>query len=210
MPATECLILGRSLSIRTSRIVSLALVLALSVLQGCDYYILRLHPYREEVVGLVAAQQSDHVADIGCQDGFWSYVFAREVGLDGQVYALDIDEEWVKYVQEQSEARGLSQIQAIECLPDDTTLEDESVDVIFIANTIHHIDDIPAYTRHLYRILRPGGRYVVIDNWTGRWGHNSDPDEIVGISADAGFVVSKRHRFEGTDRYLIVFIKPSG
>ncbi len=148
------------------------------------------------------------MVDIGCEDGFWSYVFAREVGLDGKVYALDIDEEWVKYVRQQSEKRGLSQIEAIECLPDDTTLEDESVDVIFFANTIHHIDDIPAYTKHLYRILKPAGRYVVIDNWTGRWGHNSDPDEIVSISADAGFVVSKRHRFEGTKRYLVVFIKP--
>ncbi len=157
---------------------------------------------------MVAAQPSDHVVDIGCDEGFWSYVFAREVGLDGQVYALDIEKEWVEYVQEQSQERGLSQIEAIECLPDDTTLEDESVDVIFFANTIHHIDDIPAYTKHLYRILKPGGRYVVVDNWKGRWGHNSDPDEISRISADAGFVVSKRHRFEETKRYLIVFIKP--
>ncbi len=193
---------------RTSRIISLALLLSLSVQTGCSYYVLRWDPYREEVLGLVAAQHSDHVVDIGCEDGFWSYVFAREVGPDGQVYALDIEEQWVRYVQEQSEARGLSQIQAIECLPDDTTLEEESVDVIFFANTIHHIDDIPAYTTHLYRILKPGGRYVVIDNWRRRFGHNSDPDEISRISVEAGFVVSKRHRFEGTERYLIVFIKP--
>ena len=194
---------------RPSRIVSLVLLVSLSVLTGCDYYVLRWNPYRQDVVRLVAAQESDHVVDIGCEDGFWSYVFAREVGLDGQVYALDIEKEWVEYVQEQSQERGLSQIEAIECLPDDTTLEDESVDVIFFANTIHHIDDIPAYTKHLYRILKPGGRYVVVDNWKGRWGHNSDPDEISRISADAGFVVSKRHRFEGTKRYLIIFLKPS-
>lgn len=193
---------------RTSRIVWLALLVSLSVLTGCDYYVLRWNPYRQDVVRLVAAQESDHVVDIGCEDGFWSYVFAREVGLDGLVYALDIEEQWVTYVQEQSEKRGLSQIEAIECLPDDTTLEDESVDVIFFANTIHHIDDIPAYTKHLYRILKPGGRYIVIDERTGRWGHNSDPDEISRISAEAGFVVSERHRFEGTKRYLIVFIKP--
>jgi ubiquinone/menaquinone biosynthesis C-methylase UbiE len=148
------------------------------------------------------------VVDIGCQDGFWSYVFAIDVGPEGKVYALDIDEEWVKYVRQRSEARGWPQIEAIQCLPDDTTLDDESVDVIFIANTIHHLGDIPAYTKHLYRILKPGGRYIVIDNWTGRWGHNSDPDEICSISGDAGFNVSKRHRFEGTKRYLIVFIKP--
>ncbi len=186
----------------------LVLLVSLSVLTGCDYYVLRWNPYREEVVRLVAAQHSDHLVDIGCEDGFWSYVFAREVGLDGQVYALDIEEEWVTYVQAQSEKRGLSQIEAIECLPDDTTLQDESVDVIFFANTIHHIDDIPAYTKHLYRILKPGGRYVVIDEATGRWGHNSDPDEISRISIDAGFVVAQRHQFEGTERYLIVFTKP--
>ena len=195
---------------RSSRIVSLALLLSLSALTGCSYYVLRLNPYREEVLGLVAAQPSDHVVDIGCEDGFWSYQFAREVGPEGRVYALDIDEEWVKYVQQQSDRLGLPQIEAVLCLPDDTTLEDESVDVIFVANTIHHIDDIPAYTEHLHQILKPGGRYVVIDSWKGRFGHNSDPDKISRISADAGFVVSKQHRFEfeGEQRYLIVFSKP--
>ena len=88
-------------------------------------------------------------------------VFAREVGLEGKVYALDIEDKWVAYVREQSEQRGLTQIDAVLSLANDTTLEDESVDVIFFANTIHHIDDIPAYTEHLHRILKPGGRYIV-------------------------------------------------
>ena len=193
---------------RSSRIVSLALLLSLSVLTGCSYYVLRLDPYRQEVLRLVAAQHSDHVVDIGCEDGFWSYMLAREVGPEGQVYALDIEEKWVKYVQGKSEELGLPQIKPTLCLPDDTTLEDESVDVIFFANTIHHIDDLPTYTQHLYRILKPGGRYIVIDNRKGRFGHHSDQDKISRITTDAGFVVAKQHRFEGTKRYLIVFSKP--
>jgi ubiquinone/menaquinone biosynthesis C-methylase UbiE len=187
-----------------------ALLLSLSALVACGGYVLRNEPYRQEVLELVAAQPSEHLVDIGCQDGFWSYALAPEVGSGGTVYAIDIESDWVEHVRRQSEERGLTQIQAVRCPPDDTTLEDESVDVIFFANTIHHIDDITAYTEHLYRILKPGGRYVVIDSSKGRGGHHSSPEEISRISADVGFVVKESKRFDGTRRYLIVFSKPGG
>ena len=195
---------------RSSRLLSVALLLSLSSLLGCGGYVLRNDPYRQEVLELVAAQPSEHLVDIGCEDGFWSYEFAREVGPGGGVYALDIEDKWVEHVRQQSQERGLTQIHAVRCLPDDTTLEDESVDVIFVANTIHHIDDIQAYTQHLYRILKPGGRYIVVDNSKGRFGHNSDPEAISRITVDSGFIVGEPHRFEGTRRYLIVFTKPDG
>ncbi len=195
---------------RSSKILRVVLLLSLSSLVGCGGYVLRQDPYRQEVLRLVAARPADHLVDIGCEDGFWSYEFAREVGFEGKVYALDVKEKWVDHVRERAKERGLTQIHAVLCLPGDTTLEDESVDVIFFANTIHHIDDIAAYTRHLRRILKPGGRYIVIDSWKGRFGHNSHPEAISRITADAGFIVGEPHRFAGTRRYLIVFTKPDG
>ena len=194
---------------RSARICLIGLALSLSTLLGCAEYVLRVDPYRQQVLGLVAAQPSEHIVDIGCEDGFWSYELAREVGPEGKVYALDIKEKWVKHVDEQAGKRDLTQVEAILCRTDDTTLEDDSVDVVFFANTIHHIDDLPAYTRHLYDILKPGGRYVVIDNGSGRFGHHSDPEEIGRIGAEAGFAVGDVHRFERTKRYLIVFTKPA-
>ena len=176
-------------------------------LLGCSSYVLREEPYRGEVLRLVAAQPTEYVADIGCQDGFWSYELAREVGPRGKVYALDIEQEWIDHVSEESRKRGLTQVEPVLCRPDDTTLDDESVAIVFLSNTIHHIDDLPAYTEHLYRILKPGGRYVVIDNSTGRFGHSSDPEEICRITTDAGFVAGDLNRFAGTKRYLIVFTK---
>jgi ubiquinone/menaquinone biosynthesis C-methylase UbiE len=193
---------------RSSWIGTLFLFISSSALLGCNGDILREDPYRQEVLRLVAAQPSDHVVDIGCQDGFWSYEFGREVGLEGRVYALDIEDKWVEHVREQSKKQGMSQVHAILCLPDDTTLEDESADVIFLANTIHHIDDIPAYTNHLYRILRPGGKYIVIDHSKGRLGHSAAPEEIRRIGADAGFIAGELRRFEGTRLYMMIFIKP--
>ena len=147
------------------------------------------------MLDLVDARLADHVVDIGCEDGFWSYEFARAVGPEGVVYALDIVEEWVEHVRRESEANGLAQIQPVLCEPDDTTLDQASVDVIFFANTIHHIADIPAYTRHLYGILKGGGRYVVVDAPGGRFGHSSEPSEISRIAESAGFESMRGARF---------------
>ncbi len=46
---------------------------------------------RSLVQVLLGIARKHHLVDLGCEDGFWSYEFAREVGLEGRVYALDIE-----------------------------------------------------------------------------------------------------------------------
>ena len=42
-------------------------------------------------------------------------------------------------------------------------LEDASVDFIVSSASLHHIDNVPDALKEIYRVLRPGGRFLLLD-----------------------------------------------
>lgn len=89
------------------------------------------------------------VLDVGSGSGFFSYYFS----LKGKVvYALDIS-----YVALQKINTGSYKIHKILSPAEFLPLKDESVDVVWGAAVLHHLD-IPIAVREFYRVLRPGGK----------------------------------------------------
>jgi ubiquinone/menaquinone biosynthesis C-methylase UbiE/type 1 glutamine amidotransferase len=127
------------------------------------------HPERaeyqkpDEVVPRLKLKPGDVVADIGAGSGYFSRRFARAVGPDGRVFAVDIDPNMLHYIQQDAGIRGLHNIVPVLAAEDDPGLATNSVDAIFICDTIHHIQGRADYCRHLMRALRPGGRFVIVD-----------------------------------------------
>ena len=54
-------------------------------------------------------------------------------------------------------------LETIVAAPDDPHLPQHSVDVVFFCDVLHHIENRPAYYLKLAKVLKPGGRVVVID-----------------------------------------------
>ena len=51
-----------------------------------------------EVLAFADINAGDHVADIGCGAGYWSYHIASAVGESGQIYAVDFDANAIDYL----------------------------------------------------------------------------------------------------------------
>lgn len=135
-----------------------------------DAYIRALEdPSREEwqqpdhVVQMLNVHPSEEVADLGAGSGYFSIRLAHEVGPAGRVYAVDVDREMLAHIERRAEEEGLQNIETIRSDPDDPKLGSRSVDLIFICNVLHHIENRAAYYPLLLRALRPGGRLVNID-----------------------------------------------
>ncbi len=117
----------------------------------------------DQLVAALALKPGQGVADIGAATGYFSRRFAAAVGPTGTVYATDIEPNMVAHLAKDSAARGLTQVVPVVARPDHPTLPPASVDLAFICDTIHHIEDIPAWLAALKPSLRPGARFVVVD-----------------------------------------------
>jgi ubiquinone/menaquinone biosynthesis C-methylase UbiE len=115
------------------------------------------------VVDRLDLRQGDEVADIGAGSGYFTVRLARVVGPQGKVYAVDIDQKLLDYINARAEKEHLDNIQTILADPKDPNLGSASVDMIFICDTLHHIEHRNAYYQLLLRALRPSGRLVNID-----------------------------------------------
>lgn len=117
----------------------------------------------EEVVKRLELKPGNTIADIGAGTGYFTRLFAAAVGPEDKTIGLDIEPSMVEYMKEDAKKRGLTNYEAMVVKPDDAGLPPQSVDVIFICNTYHHIEDRVIYLKRLAGALKPNGRIVIVD-----------------------------------------------
>lgn len=116
-----------------------------------------------EVLKALNLSKEAAVADIGAGSGYFSIPLAKAVGKKGKVYAIDIDEKLLNYLEKRAEYAGIKNIEIVKSKPDNPLLEPLSVDLVFICNTWHHIEKRDEYLQLLYKSLKPNGRLVMVD-----------------------------------------------
>ena len=77
--------------------------------------------------------------------------------------ALDVDPAMLEYIARDVLARGLSNVDTTRVPFDSPGLADGSVDLLFLSNTLHHIQDRAHYYPQMIDALRPGGRIAIVD-----------------------------------------------
>lgn len=109
------------------------------------------------------------VADIGAGTGYFTIPMARAVGDSGRVYAVELQPEMVELLEARLAATDApTNIEPVAADAVRTTIPDASCDLVFLANLWHELEDHAAALREFERILKPGGRLVLID-----WRHDA-------------------------------------
>lgn len=97
------------------------------------------------------------VVDFGCGSALNSLMLAHK---GARVYAFDISESLVRIGLERLTVNGVSQkVQLLVSSAHQLPLPDESVDVVFGAAILHHLD-LASAARETYRVLKPNGRAI--------------------------------------------------
>jgi len=105
-----------------------------------------------------------HVLDLAGGTGDLTAKFSKIVGEKGQVILGDINESMLKVGRESLTDKGIAgnvdyvQLNA-ECLP----FPDNSFDCITIAFGLRNVTDKDAALASMYRVLKPGGRLLVLE-----------------------------------------------
>ncbi len=162
-----------------------------------------------KVMTALGLKPGNRVADLGSGPGYFTFRFARTVGPAGTVYAVDISREMLDYLEKQSQAEHLTNIQPILAEPHNPKLPPASVDVIFICDTLHHISDRLTYYPFLIRALKPGGRFVNIDFYKRPLPVGPSVDEkiakadMIREAESAGFHLVRQYDFLKYQYFLV-------
>jgi len=143
------------------------------------------------------------VADVGAGTGLFSWPLARKVGKDGVVYAVDVNPVLLGHIDRTATAEGFANVRTVLAAEDDPLLP-EQVDLVFMCDTLHNIEDRAAYLDTLRRHLRPGGRIAIIDFEE----RGLTPKELYGWMTDADFEFVDSHDFV-EDNFFVIYSCPS-
>jgi ubiquinone/menaquinone biosynthesis C-methylase UbiE len=128
----------------------------------------------EEAVSRLGLPPGAVVADIGAGSGVFTLPLARAVP-QGRVYAVDIDRGLVDHIARKVEEARAANVRPVLGAFTDPQLPARDVDLAFIFDVLHHIEDRATYLRSLASYLRPGGRIAVIDFHPELGPHKNDP-----------------------------------
>ena len=157
-----------------------------------------------QVVDALELKPGMHVADLGAGSGYFTRRFVEAVGETGKVYVIDVEPEALKYVEESlSRMHRRFQAEFILAKPNNPKIPAESVDLIFVCDTYHHLEDRADYFRNVKTSLKPGGRIALIDFYhderSGDLGfpkrHLVPREKVIEEMTAAGYRLSKEHRF---------------
>jgi len=101
--------------------------------------------------------------DLGSGRGNDVIRLAEEVGNNGYVYGLDISEGMIAKAMANLKKFEVENAEILQAELERIPLENDSINLVISNCTINHASDKPAVWNEVYRILKPGGRFVVSD-----------------------------------------------
>jgi len=152
----------------------------------------------------------DVVVDVGCGGGEAVRV-AAECAVRGRAIGVDPTPAMIRIATEQTlDHPCADRIQFIEGPAEKLPLESGSADVVLAINSLHHWAQPDAGLDEVWRILAPGGRFLIGDEETedGGWSHTegdlSDPVKIRHLVESHGFESVCTSRRTDADAVLLL------
>ncbi|MEY3470760.1 MAG: hypothetical protein RLZZ223_110 [Candidatus Parcubacteria bacterium] len=154
----------------------------------------------KEIVDQLDIKSGSRVADFGSGAGDFSIAIAKEIGISGKVYSIDVQESAHQSLRSKYKINSLTNIEIVladlekdsgSCLPD------QSVDMVLMHNVLFQVSNKKHLIQEAFRILNELGKLFII-----AWDINSPvgppksmrlPDrEIVSLVQNNGFELDKK------------------
>lgn len=164
----------------------------------------------DETIAKLGLKPGTVVADIGAGSGIFEGSLAKAVGPGGTVYAVDVDQGLLDAINKRAAAAGVANVKTVLGKFTDPALPVRTIDVAFINDVLHHIEDRATYLKNLATYVKPTGRIALIDFHPELGGHRNQPelqvsrDSAASLMAAAGFKpIEEISLF--TDKYFVIY-----
>ncbi len=173
------------------------------------------HPPRN--VGVLDIGPGMVVADFGAGSGAYVYLIAERLAHAGHVYAIDVQQELLRRIKNESHKRGYKNVEIVWSdleRPYGSKIADNHVDRVLISNLLFQLEDKNVILSEAYRILKPDGLLCIID-WSESFG-GMGPHKSAVVKKEAALSFAEKAGFEhvnefdaGAHHYGIICKKPA-
>jgi ubiquinone/menaquinone biosynthesis C-methylase UbiE len=117
----------------------------------------------DKMIELLGLKPGQAVADIGAGSGFITQRLAAKVGSSGKVYAVDIQQEMLDFIEQKMKSRGLRNVLPILGTISNPNLPTNAIDLVLMVDVYHEFSEPEAMMRHIVQCLKPGGRVAFVE-----------------------------------------------
>ena len=124
----------------------------------------RERAFREKILSFAKLKPGEAVLDVGCGTGTVALLAKKKVGPQGRVEGIDAAAEMVARATTKARRSGL-QVEFSNATAQELPFKDGEFDVVLSTLMFHHLPKKgrEEFAREAVRVLRPGGRLVVVD-----------------------------------------------
>lgn len=164
----------------------------------------------DRVMDILKISDGKNVADIGAGSGWFSVRAAKRVGASGKVFAIEINQDYINYINNRTKRENFPNVQTVLGTEDDPKLPENSVDAVLILKTYHEIGQPIKVLENLRKSLRNDARVGIIDRNGAGDDHGIKKEVVVGELERAGFELKEDYDFvkpDGMDYFLVFQVR---
>ena len=121
---------------------------------------------RKQTLEALSLNSGEHVLDIGCGVGFLTQEMALKVGKSGKVIGIDQNTEMIQHAKIRCE--NILQTKLYKGDATDLHAENETFDAVTCTQVLLYVNDVSKVLSEMMRVLKPGGRIVIVEtDWRG-------------------------------------------
>lgn len=111
-------------------------------------------------VEILNPQRGERILDAGCGTAGTIVSIAKDIGENGEVVGIDLSEDMLNLARQK--LSGYNNVILIKGNLENTSYPDNYFDAIVNVNVIHYFYNFGLVLREFYRLLKPGGRLVLV------------------------------------------------